>query len=145
MTTDTKYKKIVYLTFPPDVSNKPVVCNLTRLYDLCFNILKAQITPRQDGQMTIEIFGDSQAFEHGMAYLKEHNVKVHPITQRISRDEQNCVHCGMCTALCPTKALAVDTATRLVVFDPDKCSACGICTNVCPVKAMDVFPENGHN
>jgi len=145
MESESKYKKIVYLTFPPDVSNKPVVCNLTRLYDLCFNILKAQITPRQDGHMTIEIFGDPQAFEDAMAYLKEHRVKVHPITQKISRDEQACVHCGMCTALCPTRALAVDTVTRLVVFDPDKCSACGICTNVCPVKAMEVFPENGNN
>jgi ferredoxin len=145
MQAETKYKKIVYLTFPPDVSNQPVVCNLTRLYDLCFNILKAQITPRQDGQMTIEIFGDPNAFEQGMAYLKEHGVRVYPITQKISRDEMACVHCGMCTALCPTKALSLDTVTRLVVFDPDKCSACGICTNVCPLKAMEVFPENGNS
>ncbi|NMC51007.1 MAG: 4Fe-4S binding protein [Desulfovibrio sp.] len=144
MESDQTYKKIVYLTFPPDVSNKPVVCNLARLYDLCFNILKAQITPRQEGQMTIEISGDSRAFEQGMEYLKEHDIRVYPITQKISRDEQSCIHCGMCTALCPTRALAMDATTRLVVFDADRCSACGLCTTVCPVKAMEVFPENGH-
>ncbi len=136
-------RKVVYLTFPPESSNKPVVCDLARMYQLCFNILKAQITPRHEGQMTLELFGDKQAFDQGLAYLKEQGVGVVPAGQRISRNEESCVHCGVCTALCPTNALRVDIESRLVRFDAEACSACGMCTKVCPVKAMELLFENG--
>ena len=63
--------------------------------------------------------------------------------QRISREEEVCIHCGLCTALCPTGALLVDSATRVIVFDTEECTACGLCTRVCPVHAMtlDVDPD----
>jgi L-aspartate semialdehyde sulfurtransferase ferredoxin len=136
-------KKVVYLTFPTEASNKPLVCDLARLYQLSFSILKAQITPRQEGQMTIEIAGSKEAYEQSVAYLKEHGIGVAPVAQRISRDEQSCIHCGVCTALCPTKALMLNLETRLVEFNSEACSACGMCTKVCPVKAMEMLLENG--
>lgn len=143
MSEEKPVKKVVYLTFPPESSKKPVVCNLVRLHDLCFNILKAQITPRQEGQMTIEISGIPEAYEQGMEYLRENGVTVVPVAQRISRDEDSCIHCGMCTALCTTGALRVDPLSRKVVFDTEICSACGLCAKVCPVKAMEAQFENG--
>jgi L-aspartate semialdehyde sulfurtransferase ferredoxin len=136
-------KKVVYLTFPSEASNKPLVCDLARIYQLSFSILRAQITPRQEGQMTIEISGGKESFEQGLAYLKEHGIGVAPVAQRISRDELSCIHCGVCTALCPTKALVLNRQTRLVEFDNEACSACGMCTKVCPVKAMEILFENG--
>lgn len=140
---EKRQKKVVYLTFPPESSGNPLVCDLTGIYKLRFSILKAQITPRQEGQMTMEISGQSEAFEEGLDYLKQHGVVVVPAAQRVSRDEESCIHCGVCTALCPTKALSLDLETRLVHFDPETCSACGMCTKVCPVKAMDILVENG--
>ena len=137
-------KKVVYLTFPPETSGKPLVCDLARDFQLRFSILKAQITPRHEGQMTIEITGGAEAFERGVNYLKEHGVGVVPAAQRISRDEASCIHCGMCTALCPTKALHIDPDSRLVLFDAETCSTCGMCTKVCPVKAMEMLLENGN-
>lgn len=136
-------KKVVYLTFPPEASGKPLVCDLALNYQLRFSILKAQITPRHEGQMTIEITGTGDAFDQGLAYLKEHGVGVIPAAQRISRDDAACIHCGVCTALCPTGALCIDPATRLVTFDAEECSACGMCAKVCPVRAMEILFENG--
>jgi L-aspartate semialdehyde sulfurtransferase ferredoxin len=136
-------RRVVYLTFPPEASGNPLVCDLAGVYKLRFSILKAQITPRQEGQMTIEISGQADAFEEGLGYLKEHGVVVVPAAQRVSRDEASCIHCGVCTALCPTKALSLDRQTRLVSFDAEACSACGMCTKVCPVRAMDILVENG--
>ena len=67
-----------------------------------------------------------------------------PLLQQIDyADIQQCMHCGMCTALCTTKALAVDPQSRTVVFDAEKCSGCGLCVKVCPVQAMEVDMENG--
>ena len=137
------YRKIVYLAFPPGQSSQPVVCNLARNFDLVFNILKAQINPRQEGFMTLEIMGTEESYRKGTDFLHNQGIRVTPVAQKISRDEESCLHCGMCTALCTTKALAVDTQSRTVVFDVEKCSACGLCVKVCPVRAMDVDMENG--
>ncbi len=137
------FKKVVYLTFPPEASKRPLVCDLARVYQLSFSILKAQITPRHEGQMTIEISGRKEAFDQGIEYLKEHGVGVAPVAQRVTRHESECIHCGVCTSLCPTKALDLDLESRLVEFDSEECSACGMCTKVCPVAAMEIFLENG--
>ncbi|MDD4732667.1 MAG: NIL domain-containing protein [Desulfovibrio sp.] len=138
------FRKIVYLSFPPDVSGRPVVCNLARRFDLSFNILKAEISPRQVGGMTLEISGLEEDFEKGINYLKENGVRITPVAQKIFRDEETCMHCGLCTAMCATGALYIDRATREVCFDVDKCSACGMCTRVCPVRAMTVdLEDNG--
>ena len=140
---EKKQRKVVYLTFPPESSNKPVVCDLARVYGLDFSILKAQITPRHEGQMTLELSGPTEAFEAGLTYLRDQGIGVAPAAHRISRDEDSCIHCGVCTALCPTRALSLDVETRLVIFDDEACSACGMCTKVCPVAAMDILLENG--
>ena len=93
--------------------------------------------------MTIEIAGARESYEQGMAYLKEQGIGVAPVAQRISRDEEGCIHCGVCTALCPTRALSLDIETRRVEFDAETCSSCGMCTKVCPVAAMEMLLENG--
>ncbi len=138
------YRKIVYLTFPPDASRRPHISNLTRMFDLSFNILKAQITPRQEGYMTVEISGSREAYDKGLEYLKEQGVNITPVAQRISRDEDSCIDCGLCTALCPSGALYLDRSSRRIFFDTEKCTACGMCTRVCPVNAMNVqLDDNG--
>lgn len=138
------FRKIVCLNFPSDVSGRPVVCGLARRFDLDFNILKADINPRQEGNMTLEITGPEENFRKGIEYLKQSRVRVTPVAQKIFRDEESCVHCGMCTAMCPPAALSVDKVTRKVLFEIEKCSACGLCTRVCPVRAMTAdLDENG--
>jgi len=136
-------RKIVHLSFPPDTSAKPVVCNIIKLFDLCFNILKAQINPREVGEMVLEINGLEQAVADGLEYLKEHGIKVTPVAQKVRKDEDLCVHCGVCTAMCRPRALEIDRATWRVRLDSEKCVACGLCVKVCPVKAMETQLENG--
>jgi len=136
-------RKLIYLSFPHSISGQPVVCNLTRIYNLSFNILRAQITPRQEGFMTLEIIGSEEDCSRGIDYLKQQGIKISSIAQYVSRDEDSCTHCGMCTAICPTRALALDLKTRRVVFHADKCSACGLCTRICPVRAMSLDVDYG--
>ncbi len=139
MTDDaTSFRKIIYLSFPPEVSGRPVVCNLALLFNLSFNILKADISPRHEGSMTLELAGREVDFHKAVSYLKQNGVKITPASQKIFRDEEACMHCGLCTSLCPTKSLSVDLASRRVNFDIETCSACGMCTRVCPVRAMIV-------
>ncbi|MDD4650341.1 MAG: NIL domain-containing protein [Desulfoplanes sp.] len=138
------YSRIISLSFPPVVSGKPVICNLAKLFDLTFNILKARINPRQEGHLVLELSGQEEDYAKGISYLQEHNIRITPVAQQISRDEESCIHCGVCTALCPTHALHLDPETRRIAFDCDRCTACGQCTRICPVHAMHVeVEENG--
>lgn len=141
--TEKAYRKNIHLTFPPDLAGNPLVCNLTRLFDLSFNIMKAQITPRKEGYMTIELIGTEDNYKKGVSYLKENHIKVSSVAQRISRDEESCMHCGMCTAICPNNSLHNDREARIVIFDKERCTACGMCVRICPVNAMNVEVENG--
>ena len=141
------FRKIIYLSFPPEACGRPVVCNLALLFNLSFNILKADISPRHEGSLTLEVSGSEENYRKGLSYLKENGVRITPASQKVSRDEDLCMHCGVCTSLCRTKALSVDQETRRIVFDVEKCSACGMCTRVCPVRAMivDMSDENDLN
>lgn len=133
----------VQLTFPPDISSEPLVCLLVRDYGLTFNILQARITPREEGHMTLKLMGSAEKMQASISYLKQEGVKVTGIAQHIGRLEELCMHCGMCTALCATNALAVVPDSRMVSFDVTKCTACGLCVRVCPVHAMVLQVQQG--
>jgi ferredoxin len=132
-------KKRMILRFKRNTIDKPVVYKLVKEYDLIFNILRANITPKAESMMVMEIEGAQKDFEKGIAYLKSLNIDTEPIEQDINRDESKCVHCGVCTSVCAPDALNIDRETMKIRFDYERCVACELCVKVCPVKAMNVF------
>jgi ferredoxin len=126
------------LRFPPRLVDQPIVCNLVRRYDLEFNILRAAVTPREEGLLVLAVKGTETACDEGMKYLEDVGVKVQPLSQEIVRSETRCTHCGACVAVCPSGALALDAESRKVIFDNEKCIACEFCVRACPTRAMEV-------
>lgn len=126
------------LHFPKHLADKPVIVNLVRKFELDFNILKATITPDEEGVMVLEITGEEENFQKGVQYLKELEVKIQPLSQDVIWDETRCTQCLYCVSYCPTKALRRDEGTYLLKFEPQKCTACGICVDICPYKAMEI-------
>ena len=136
------YSKILILRFPKTIVRNPIVCNLTRDFDLIFNILNATILPRKEGVMVLELSGSRKNFKEGVQYLKAQGVYVQNASQEIRRDNKKCTDCGACTAVCPTGALAVQRPLMKVVFDQKKCSICELCVPACPPRAMEVRPTH---
>ncbi|MCI4455006.1 MAG: 4Fe-4S binding protein [Thermodesulfobacterium sp.] len=132
-------KKGLVLRFPPEIVDQPIVYRLVKDFNLVFNILKAMITPGKEGIMILELSGDRENLEKGLNYLKDVGVDVKTIAQQVAKNEEVCIHCGACTAVCPTGALFVDRQTFQVIYDPEKCTACGFCVSACITKAMEVF------
>jgi ferredoxin len=132
-------KKRFIIRFKRNTIDKPVVYKLAKDYDLVFNILRANVSPKADSIMVLEIEGEKENFEKGIHYLKDMGLDLEPIEQDINRDEQKCVHCGVCTSVCPPNALYIDRESMKVAFDYENCVACELCVKVCPVKAMNVF------
>ena len=126
------------LRFKRNTIDKPIVYRLVKDYDLVFNILRANISPKAESMMVMEIEGKEADFTRGMEYLRNANIGIEPIEQDINRDEDRCVHCGLCTSVCASQALDIDRETMRVGFDYEKCVACELCVRVCPVKAMNV-------
>lgn len=130
-------KKIV-LHFPHRLVDQPIVYKLVKEYDLKFNILKAYVTPQEEGLMVLELSGKKEEFDKGMEYLQSCGVRIQPLSQDVIRNESKCTDCGVCVPICPTGALVVDPLTRKVHFYDNKCIACELCVKVCPTQAMEV-------
>ena len=132
------YSKILVLRFPKTAAQNPIVCYLTKDYDLIFNILNATILPRKEGIMVLELSGSRKNFKDGVKYLESQGVLVQNASQEVKRNFRKCTHCGACTAVCPTGALAVIRPEMTVDFDQKKCSICELCVPTCPTRAMEV-------
>jgi ferredoxin len=130
--------KRIVLRFPKRLVERPIIYRLVKDYDLEFNILKASITPEQEGLLVLELKGNQSEYDKGIEFLIKAGVKIQSLSQDVTRNEERCTSCGACITVCPTKAFSVDPATRLVLFDNEKCIACGLCIPACPPRAMEV-------
>ncbi len=130
--------KRVVLHFPSRMVDQPIIYHLVKDYDLVLNILKASVTPKEEGIMVVELSGGRADYDKGIKYLNEAGVKIQSLGQDIMRNNARCTHCGACVVVCPTGALALDHKTRMVDFHEDRCTACELCVLTCPPRAMEV-------
>ena len=54
--------KRIVLKFPPNLIDQPIVYKLVKEYDLVFNILRARVTPKEEGELVIELQGKKQNY-----------------------------------------------------------------------------------
>ncbi len=130
--------KRIVLKFPPKLVDKPIVYKLVKDFDLVFNILRANVTPKEEGELVIELRGNKEKYAEGIKYLKNLGVKIQSLSKDVTRDEERCTHCGACITICPTGAFYVDRKSMKVIFDAEKCIACELCVRGCPPRAMKV-------
>lgn len=130
--------KRMVLHFPHRLVDQPIVFKLVKDFSLSFNILKARVTPEEEGLMVLELSGKEEDFNRGIEYLKKSGVKIQLLSEDIVRNAAKCTDCGLCVPICPVKALETDPKTREVVFHEDKCIACELCVKICPAHAMEI-------
>jgi len=130
--------KRVVLHFPRNLVDQPIIYRLVRDYDLMFNILKASVTPKEEGLLVLELSGEEKDYEKGVGYLAEVGVEIQSLSRDVYRDEVRCTHCGACITICPTHAFDLEPSTRKVNFLDEKCIACGLCIKACPPRAMEI-------
>ena len=130
--------KRIVLHFPKRMVDRPIVSRLVKDYDLDFNILKAMVTPEEEGLLVLELSGEQQEYDKGIRYLTKTGVKIQSLSQDVLRNEERCTHCGACVAICPSGAFELEPVTRRVNFYNEKCVACGLCIKACPPRAMEV-------
>ncbi len=131
-------KKKVVLNFPPHLIDQPITYRLIAEQGLRVNILRARITPKEWGNMVVELNGDKARVQAGLNFLRDLGVEVEFLAEEVRWREDRCIHCTACLAPCPTHALQLDRATMRVGFDREKCIACELCLPVCPYRAVEI-------
>ncbi len=130
--------KRIVLRFPKRLVDRPIVSRLVKDFNLDFNILKASVTPEEEGLLVLEVSGKQEDYDKGIEYLTKTGVRIQSLSQDVTRNEERCTHCGACITICPTSAFELEPLTRQVNFYNEKCIACGLCIKACPPRAMEV-------
>lgn len=133
----TVVRKVV-LHFPHNLVDQPIIYKLVKDYDLQFNILKASVTPKEEGILVLELSGKKQNYKEAIRFLNQSGVELQLLIQDVYRNNDKCTHCGVCVTMCPVEAFTVDPTTRKVEFHSTECIACELCTRTCPVRAMEI-------
>ncbi len=129
-------KKRVTLTFPRRSVQMPITYRLAKDFNVAANIIRAQVAPNQIGKLVVELAGDIDALDAAIDWMRTQDVNVSFASREISIDEEVCVHCGLCTGVCPTEALTLDPQTAMLVFTRSRCVVCEQCIPTCPVNAI---------
>lgn len=114
----------------------PVTYRLAKDFNVAANIFRAQITPNQVGMLVVELSGDIDQLDAAMEWMRSQDIGISPASREIFIDEEVCVHCGLCTGVCPTEALSLDPQTFRLNFTRSRCIVCEQCIPTCPVQAI---------
>jgi ferredoxin len=135
-------KKRYALRFSPTLVEQPIVSKLVRTYDVDINILNADVASGRGGKLIVELSGSEQALTQSVSYLNEIGIVVSEMVTELTFAEEECIHCGACTAVCSPRALTLDASAHLV-FDVSLCVVCGLCVQACPLRLFAVTDERG--
>ena len=133
------FSKRIVLHYPPSLTEKPIVYQLVKKYDIMFNILRARFSVEGEGMLLLELTGHKSNLARSLKYLREIGVKTEFVSQDIVRLERKCVHCGICSMVCPTAAFSINVPEMTVKLEPSRCIGCEECVKVCPYDAIKVF------
>ncbi len=75
-------KRIVKLTFPPDLVKAPLTFQMAKKFDIMPNIRRAKVT-ENTGEMVLELEGKEEDLDKGVAFLKKAGVIVEPVVGNI--------------------------------------------------------------
>lgn len=132
----------VTIKFPSNKITAPLTYHLIKDYDLMLTILNADVSLNKVGTLVVDIEGEEKDIFAGLEYVKSQGAEYVIFSKSIIWQEEDCVHCGACTAVCPSGALTMDKTDWSLTFDREKCLICELCVKACPLKVMSV--KNGN-
>ena len=128
----------VSLHYPLTSITVPLVSTLIKKYNIEMNILHADISLNKTGKLVADLKGEDQDIDDALVFIKEQGVEYKLFNNKLIWQEESCIHCGACTAVCPSNALTMNKETWCLEFDKEKCLVCGLCTKACPLNVMSL-------
>lgn len=122
----------VKINISSDIITKPIMAESILETGVLLNISQAHFD-RSCGEVVADV--DEDKFDQMCKSLTSKGAKVTKLNVPIKWDENECVECGACMSVCPTKVFSMDDVFSLVV-DESKCIQCGTCVDMCPHNAL---------
>jgi len=132
----TEKKWVLYYT--SETVDQPIIYRLGQDYHLICNIIKAEMDFKKQGYMVLEVSGKEADYNAAREYLASIGITIADMEERLSWNKTVCTHCGACTAVCPTGALAITGQDMTVSFDGEKCILCHMCLKACSFGAVQI-------
>jgi ferredoxin len=129
----------VSLKYPLNSITTPLVSTLVKKFNVEVNILHANISLNKIGTLIADITGEEKDIEDALDFIvKQDGIRYKIFSNKLIWQEEDCVHCGACTAVCPSNALTMNKESWCLEFSKEKCLVCGLCTKACPLNVMSL-------
>ncbi len=73
-------KQALSLTFPSNLIREPIIHQMSKKFDVVFNLRRAKITEKI-GEIVLELEGQEEALRKAEKWLNDQGLKVEPITK----------------------------------------------------------------
>jgi ABC-type methionine transport system ATPase subunit len=67
-----------WLTFTAESAGRPLICEMSRRFDVIFNIRNSSVTP-SIGIIALELEGERKAIQEAVAWFEANGVQVEPV------------------------------------------------------------------
>ncbi len=124
----------IKINISSDIITKPIMAEAILETGVLLNISQAHFD-RSRGEVVADVLEDK--FEMMCESLTSKGAVVKKLDTPINWDENECVECGACLSVCPTKVFSLDDEFNLQV-DETKCIQCGTCVAMCPHNALSL-------
>jgi len=128
----------ISIIYPVNHITAPIVSTLIKKYNLEINILHADISAIKVGTLVADVSGRKADIDAALQYIEQAGVEYKIFTNKLIWNEEKCVHCGACTAVCPSSALTMSKQDWTLQFSREKCLVCGLCVKACPLSVMSL-------
>lgn len=73
-----KEKQRYWFTFDAKASHQPLICQMSRKFDIIFNVRNANVT-KDLGIIALELEGDRAVIKEAVKWMESHGVQVEPV------------------------------------------------------------------
>jgi len=71
-------KRRFWLTFSGESARKPLICEMSRQFDVIFNLRNSSVTPSM-GIIALELEGERTVIQQAIAWFEAQGVQVEPV------------------------------------------------------------------
>jgi ferredoxin len=124
------------LKFPQDIVENPILSETILETGVLMNILRAKVD-YNEGTVVVSITGDEEAQKRVVDLLKKKGVDVSRLKKSVVNEEEKCISCGACIAVCPAGAISFNK-NKEIEIERDRCHRCGVCVEACPRRSLSI-------